>query len=54
MSNAFEITTPLPARGSATALRQQLIEKGRQRAAEYTWARAARSLLEVYRNVGAN
>src|SRR3954447_13582480 len=26
MSNPFEITTPLPARGSATALRQQLIE----------------------------
>jgi LacI family transcriptional regulator len=26
MSNTFEITTPLPARGSATALRQQLIE----------------------------
>jgi glycosyltransferase involved in cell wall biosynthesis len=33
-------------------LRQQLVDKGRQRAAEYTWARAARSLLEVYRNVG--
>src|SRR6185436_2485518 len=26
MSSTFEITTPLPARGSATALRQQLIE----------------------------
>jgi len=38
---------------SDQALRQQLIEKGLQRAAEYTWARAARSLLEVYRNVGA-
>jgi glycosyltransferase involved in cell wall biosynthesis len=35
-------------------LRGQLVDKGRQRAAEYTWARAARSLLEVYRNVGAN
>jgi glycosyltransferase involved in cell wall biosynthesis len=34
-------------------LRQQLIDKGRQRAAEYTWARAAHSLLDVYRRVGA-
>jgi glycosyltransferase involved in cell wall biosynthesis len=48
MAGALEQTV------SDQALRQQLIEKGRQRAAEYTWARAARSLLEVYRNVGAN
>ncbi|HET6317871.1 MAG TPA: glycosyltransferase family 1 protein [Chloroflexota bacterium] len=32
-------------------LRTQLSEKGRARAAEYTWGRAARSLLNVYQKV---
>jgi glycosyltransferase involved in cell wall biosynthesis len=34
-------------------LRAQLITKGRQRAAEYTWQRAAHALLDVYRRVAA-
>jgi glycosyltransferase involved in cell wall biosynthesis len=34
-------------------LRARLIESGRRRAAEYTWARAAHSLLDVYRHVAA-
>jgi alpha-1,3-rhamnosyl/mannosyltransferase len=36
-----------------TALRGQLVEQGRRRAAEYTWRRAAEQLLDVYRHVGA-
>ena len=32
-------------------LRAQLIEQGRQRAAEYSWRRAATALLDVYRRV---
>jgi glycosyltransferase involved in cell wall biosynthesis len=34
-------------------LRSQLIGKGHQRAAEYTWQRAAERLLDVYRRVAA-
>jgi glycosyltransferase involved in cell wall biosynthesis len=36
-----------------TALRARLIEQGRQRAAPYTWARAAHLLLKVYEKVAA-
>jgi glycosyltransferase involved in cell wall biosynthesis len=36
-----------------TELRTRLIESGRRRAAEYTWTRAAHSLLDVYRRVAA-
>ncbi|MDQ6670770.1 MAG: glycosyltransferase family 4 protein [Chloroflexota bacterium] len=36
-----------------TALRTRLIEQGRQRAAKYTWERAARLLLKVYEKVAA-
>ena len=36
-----------------TALHARLIEQGRQRAAPYTWARAAQLLLKVYEKVGA-
>jgi glycosyltransferase involved in cell wall biosynthesis len=36
-----------------TELRERLVTQGRQRAAEYTWQRAAERLLEVYRSLGA-
>lgn len=36
-----------------TQLRQQMIERGLGRAAEFTWARAARQLRQVYQQVGA-
>jgi len=36
-----------------TALRARLVEQGRQRAAKYTWERAARLLLDVYEKVAA-
>jgi glycosyltransferase involved in cell wall biosynthesis len=35
------------------ALREELVAKGHQRAARYTWRRAAEQLLDVYRRVGA-
>jgi glycosyltransferase involved in cell wall biosynthesis len=34
-------------------LRERLIEQGRQRAAQYSWRRAAESLLAVYERVAA-
>jgi glycosyltransferase involved in cell wall biosynthesis len=34
-------------------LRAQLIQDGRERAAQYTWQRAAERLLDVYRSLGA-
>jgi glycosyltransferase involved in cell wall biosynthesis len=36
-----------------TSLRDDLIARGRERAAQYTWRGAAQSLLEVYRRVAA-
>jgi glycosyltransferase involved in cell wall biosynthesis len=36
-----------------TSLRQDLIARGRERAAQYTWRGAAQRLLEVYRRVAA-
>ena len=35
------------------ALRHDLVDRGHQRAAAYTWRRAAEQLLDVYRRVGA-
>jgi glycosyltransferase involved in cell wall biosynthesis len=35
-------------------LRQQMIERGLARAAGFTWLRAARQLLQVYRQVGGH
>jgi glycosyltransferase involved in cell wall biosynthesis len=35
-----------------TYLRQQMIERGLARAAEFTWLRAARQLLQVYQQIG--
>ena len=50
-TNVDALTDALELAITDPELRAQLIEQGRQRAAEYSWRRAATALLDVYRRV---